>query len=344
MRPDDVRWMGRAIELACNGFAAPNPHVGCVLVRDGRIAGEGHSAAAGGPHAEIRALEAAGEQAQGSTAYVTLEPCNHHGRTGPCSDALVTAGVKRVVYGVADPNSKAGGGAERLKSAGIEVLAGVREEECQKVHKRFLGAMRLGRPWVTVKSAVTLDGKTAWPDGTSQWITGPEAREDGHWFRAALGCVLVGRRTVAYDNPRLTARIEGVERQPLRVVLDPSGRLDGSEAVFGEGEWVWLREPGENLQAEQTVLDSLEPMAVLQFLWERGMTGVLIEGGAATVRRFFEVEAVDELVLYVAPKVFGDGLDWLGRGQAWLPDGKALRLDELKQVGQDFRAVYEFLR
>ena len=320
---DDVRYMERALELAKNGYAAPNPHVGCVIVKDGVIVGEGHSAPAGGPHAEIRALEQAKERALGSTVYVTLEPCNHQGRTGPCSEALIQAGVKRVVYGVEDPNPRAKGGAQRLIRAGIDVENGVLAEKCVENLKPFLTAMKRGRPWVTVKTAMTMDGKIAWPNGESKWITGPEAREDGHRYRVALGSVLVGRRTVEFDDPRLTARIEGELNQPLRVVLDPSGKLDETRRVFHEeGECLWLVNPESVTNKMQTGLLSFDVESILRFLRDKGQTGVLVEGGAGTVRRFFEADLVDELVLYMAPKLFGDGMNWLGLGAAWLPDGK----------------------
>lgn len=329
------------MELARNGYSAPNPHVGCVIVKNGELVGQGASDPAGGPHAEIKALAKAGEEARGATVYVTLEPCNHTGRTGPCSHALMAAGVSRVVVGVKDPNPLAEGGGAYLEAGGVQVEFGVMEDEAREVHHEFLFAMAHKRPWVRVKAAVTLDGKTAWPDGESKWITGPEAREDGHRYRARSGCVLVGRRTVEFDDPRLTARIEGVGKQPLRVVLDPSAKLSGDEALFQQdGETAWLVDPDHISDGRQTAMESMEPAAILAELTGRGQTGVLIEGGAATIRRFFEAELVDELILYVAPKLFGDGLNWMGMGKAWSPDGKRLHLTDFGTLGGDFKLVY----
>jgi diaminohydroxyphosphoribosylaminopyrimidine deaminase/5-amino-6-(5-phosphoribosylamino)uracil reductase len=212
MSPDseiDRRYMARALRQAAQGLntTTPNPRVGCVLVRDGAVVGEGFHLQAGGPHAEIVAMQAAGEAARGATAYVTLEPCSHHGRTPPCADAVIAAGVTRVVAAMVDPNPQvAGRGLERLRQAGIAVTAGVLEQEARELNIGFVSRMTRGRPWLRIKIAATLDGKTALPNGASQWITGPEARRDGHRWRARSCAVMTGIGTLRDDDPRLTVR------------------------------------------------------------------------------------------------------------------------------------------
>src|SRR2546423_1897548 len=231
-------FMREAIELSRRGFPAPNPRVGCVIVRGGEVIGRGYHDHAGGPHAEAVALNEAGARARGSDVFVTLEPCNHQRRTGPCSEALIAAGVKSVTYAVGDPNPRATGGSARLMQAGIDVNQGVLANEAAEVNRVFLTAMRLGRPFVTVKAAMSLDGKiaTLQHSNTStpkpQWITGEPAREMGHTLRAEMGAVLVGAGTVRADNPHLTARIEQVVNQPLRIILDPNDSLPKDAHVF----------------------------------------------------------------------------------------------------------------
>lgn len=320
--------MRLAIREARKGWPAPNPHVGCVLVRDDQVVALGHHAYAGGPHAEAVALALAGDSARGCTAYVTLEPCAHHGRTPPCADALIEAGVARVVVACLDPNPVARGGLECLREAGIEVLAGVLEEQAAAVNERFLTAHRLGRPFVVGKAAVTLDGKIAWPDGQSKWVTGPVARREGHRMRAELGAVLVGRGTVQADDPALTARLRGVHRQPLRVVLDPRGALTGSEQVFQGDGWLWFVErPSREGQVAWR-----GHRALLDELWRRGVTGLLVEGGGVTLRGFLEQDLLDGLALFVAGATFG-------QGRPWLPSGDVLRtewaLRRCRRLGDD---------
>src|SRR5690606_36446060 len=222
-RGADHAFMARALRLAerAAGTTAPNPAVGCVLVRDGRIVGEGFTRPPGGPHAEIVALGAAGAAARGATAYVTLEPCDHTGRTGPCSRALIDAGVARVVCAVLDPNPIAGSGLERLRAAGIDVDVGVLEAAARAVNRGFFARMTRGRPWLRSKLAASLDGRTALANGKSRWITGPDARNDVQRFRARAGAILTGIGTVLADDPRLTVRLdEPPPRPPLRAVVD----------------------------------------------------------------------------------------------------------------------------
>ncbi|MEW6692653.1 MAG: bifunctional diaminohydroxyphosphoribosylaminopyrimidine deaminase/5-amino-6-(5-phosphoribosylamino)uracil reductase RibD [Pseudomonadota bacterium] len=242
MTVDDVRHMARALELARRGLYTthPNPRVGCVIVRDGKVVGEGFHARAGEPHAEIHALRMAGAHARGATAYVTLEPCCHHGRTGPCSHALIEAGVARVVMAMRDPNPKvAGGGEAMLRAAGIEVLSGVLEDEARALNQGFIQRMTQGRPFVRLKWGASLDGRTALANGASQWITGPEARRDVQFQRAQSSAVLSSAETVIRDQARLNVRLsadelgmEGPVRQPVRVILDRTLRMTPQSGVF----------------------------------------------------------------------------------------------------------------
>jgi len=297
----DEQFMRRALELAGSGFTAPNPCVGCIVIQRGVIVGEGFSKPAGGAHAEVVALRQAGELARGATVYVTLEPCNHQGRTGPCSLALIDAGVSRVVYAVADPSPKAKGGGLVLAEAGVIVESGLMQAEASKIHEQFLFSISHQRPFVTTKAAITQDGFLARMDGTSKWISSAEARLDAHRLRAERGAVLVGRGTVEADNPLLTARIEGVVNQPVRVVLDRSSKLSGTEQVFNEdAETIWVRELGGGIPG------------LLADLNERGVRGVLVEGGAETIRGFLEAGLVEEIVLYVGNLMFGEGKPWHG--------------------------------
>ncbi|MBS1708890.1 MAG: bifunctional diaminohydroxyphosphoribosylaminopyrimidine deaminase/5-amino-6-(5-phosphoribosylamino)uracil reductase RibD [Armatimonadetes bacterium] len=338
----DESYMSRAVELATNGWPAPNPRVGCVVVAGGGIVGEGFHDHAGGPHAEVVALQQAGARARGATVYVTLEPCAHQGRTPPCTMALIEAGVKRVVVAVNDPNPLAAGGCDALRQAGIEVVSGVLALEAEKGNERFLTAMRRGRPWVVVKAAVTLDGCTAWPDGRSKWITSDAARLVGHRLRAECGAVCVGWRTVHTDNPSLTARIPGVVNQPLRVVVDPHSRLTGREHVFSqEGSAWWCVE--ETTQPGQTLLDPYGLDALMERMFERGQTGLLVEGGGQTIRTFVESGCIDRLELFVAPKIFGAGVPWM---PPTVPlDGwtERLVLEAATPVGPDVHLSYRVL-
>lgn len=322
--------MDRAVRLARRGFPAPNPHVGCVLVRDDRIVGEGWCPYAGGPHAEAMALAAAGEAARGADAYVTLEPCDHFGRTPPCSLALLNAGVARVFVAVRDENPRAAGGAARLRAAGIPVEFGLREAAARRVAEQFHFAMAYRRPLVVAKAGLSLDGRIALPSGESKWITSPAARRAAHVLRAELGAVLVGYRTVVADDPHLTARIPGVVNPPLRVVLDPRAGLSGGEKVFDDAaETLWIRE-------------DLTPEEVVGRVWERGATGLLVEGGGRTIARFMAAGLVDRLELFVAPRVLGDGPAWCsGLALPRLADAPEFRLRATRRVGPDLRLTLE---
>lgn len=325
IRPkSDADFMRRAIALSRRGMPAPNPHVGCVIVRDGEVVGEGYHHYTGDLHAEANALRQAGEAARGATAYVTLEPCNHFGRQPPCSEALIRAGVARVVVACADPNPKAAGGLQKVAAAGIATQIGFLEEEAAAANQQFLFAVRHRRPRVVLKAACSLDGRIALPSGESQWITGEAARREGHRLRVACGAVLVGRRTVELDDPQLTARIPGVVNQPLRVVLDPQGKLKGTERVFDEAA------------PTRHVTGPIDLPTLLSDLYESGVKGLLVEGGALTAGSFLRAGLIDRLELFMAPKLLGDGPSWVqGLDLPSLADAPQARIREMRRVGSD---------
>nr|WP_255416752.1 bifunctional diaminohydroxyphosphoribosylaminopyrimidine deaminase/5-amino-6-(5-phosphoribosylamino)uracil reductase RibD [Thiohalobacter thiocyanaticus] len=356
---DDIRFMSRALQLARRGLYTtdPNPRVGCVVVRDGRIVGEGWHERAGGPHAEVHALRAAGERARGATAYVTLEPCSHHGRTPPCSEALIEAGVGRVVAGMEDPNPRvAGQGLARLEASGIATEAGVLAAESAALNPGFIQRMRSGRPFVRCKLAMSLDGRTALASGESQWITGPAARADVHRLRARSSAILTGSGTLLGDDPSLTARIEGLDGsavlQPLRVVLDtrlvtpPSAKLlalPGHTLVLTGSDDSGRRRALEAAGAEVAVLpvrdDRLDPVDVLTLLGQREINEVMLEAGPTLAGAVLRAGLVDELVIYLAPHLLGDQ----ARGLFHLPgldtmaDRVALTIEDIRAVGPDWR-------
>lgn len=294
--------MQLAIEASLRGWPAPNPHVGCALVREGVVLAVGHHEQAGGPHAEIEALRIAGD-ARGATAYVTLEPCNHHGRTGPCSQALIAAGVVKVVIAVSDPNPIASGGILALRRAGIEVEIGVGERDARRANYRWLWAMGQQRPFVLAKAAVTPDGFVARLDGTSKWITSESQRASARRLRAKLGSVLVGRGTVEADDPALTVRDPLVPVVPVRLVWDPEGRLGSDWRIFDDAA------PTLRIGRGGDVPSGSWP-EVLAALWERGIAGVMIEGGANTLRRALDAGVVDEIILFRGTELFGAGKRW----------------------------------
>lgn len=328
--------MERARELgeAARGATSPNPSVGAVILDvDGVIAGVGATQPAGGPHAEVVALAEAGERAHRGTAVVTLEPCAHTGRTGPCTEALLAAGIARVVYAVADPNPVAAGGAQVLEAAGVQTEGGVDQEQAAAGALRpWLFAMRRGRPLVTWKFAATLDGRIAAADGTSRWITGPAARADVHRLRAKVDAVMAGSGTVLADDPHLTVRLPGDDgnealaaRQPLRVVVDRRGRVPSSARVL-------------DAAARTLVLDSADPLEALSALQDEGVRHVLLEGGATLAGAFVEAGCVDEVVAYIAPTLLGEGPAALGPAGIGTMS-QALRMHDVRieQFGADVR-------
>jgi diaminohydroxyphosphoribosylaminopyrimidine deaminase/5-amino-6-(5-phosphoribosylamino)uracil reductase len=354
--------MQRALTLAARGLDTtdPNPRVGCVIAQRGRIIGEGWHERAGEAHAEVAALRAAGSQALGATVYVTLEPCCHHGRTPPCVEALSAARVARVVYAVADPNPLVNGqGAEALRAAGIAVEGGLLEREAAELNAGFIKRMRYGRPFVRVKLAMSLDGRTALANGESRWITGEEARTDVQRWRARSSAVLTGVGTVLADDPRLGVRLPVEEaapprRQPLRVVLDPQLRTPVAARLFeGGGEVLiltTLAAPDDARAAELTArgarLESLPAEAgrlalpaVLERLAELEMNEVLVEAGATLAGELLRQSLADELLLYVAPTLLGPG----ARALVALPELQELKdavsftLIETHPIGADLR-------
>ncbi|MET9365363.1 bifunctional diaminohydroxyphosphoribosylaminopyrimidine deaminase/5-amino-6-(5-phosphoribosylamino)uracil reductase RibD [Streptomyces sp. NPDC006632] len=347
----DAAAMRRAIELAARGLGStsPNPVVGCVITdASGTVVGEGFHQRAGGPHAEIHALRDAGERARGGTAHVTLEPCNHTGRTGPCAQALIEAGVARVLYAVADPNPQATGGADTLRAAGIQVGHGLLGDEAEAGNTAWLTSVRLGRPHVTWKYAATLDGRTAATDGTSRWITSAEARADVHRLRAECDAVVVGSGTARTDDPHLAARgIEGAT-QPLRLVVDtdatavkPGARiLDDAAptliAVAQDADAAHLPE-GAVLPLPRAAA-GLDIPALLAALHTRGVRSVLLEGGPTLAGAFVAAGAVDKVVGYLAPALLGAGPTALaGAGITTITEALRLTITEAVRLGPDLR-------
>ncbi len=323
---DDEAYMGRALALAERGrrTVSPNPLVGCVIVADATIVGEGHHARAGQPHAEVVALRAAGARAAGATAYVTLEPCDHRGRTGPCTEALLAAGVARVVAAIRDPFPAAAGGAEHLRTAGVTVDLGVCGDAARRQNEVFLTAVATGRPFVVVKAAVSLDGRTAAADGSSRWLTGAAARERAHALRAEADAVVVGSGTVLADDPALTCRLPDYDGpQPLRVVLDRRGRVGPSARV---------RDAAAPTLVHRGDLDTLLPA-----LWSRDVRSVLVEGGPHAAGAFLRAGLCDKLVVHVAPVLLGErGLPLVaGDWPATLAAAPRLRLDAAEPLGDD---------
>ena len=337
----DERAMRRAIQLSRRGYPAPNPHVGCVIVSGGEIVGEGWHAYAGGPHAEVVALERAGPQARGAEVFVTLEPCNHSGRTGPCSQALLDAGVARVVAACADPNPVARGGLARLQMAGVTTDLGLLADEAADANLRFLTAMKRRRPYVVAKAALSADGRTALSSGESRWLTSEAARAAGRRLRAEMGAVLVGRGTVEADDPQLTARVRGSRNEPVRIVLDPGGRLTGRERVFREpGEVIQVVQEAERGAGHQLVAPyhggEFHLPELLSLLFRRGITGVLVEGGAKTLGAFVRAGLVDRYELFLAPLLLGSGPAWVNDlGIEALVEAPRLTLLRSKLIGPD---------
>ncbi len=324
--PVDEGFLRRALELAqCGPLPDPNPRVGCVVVRDGRIVGEGFHRGAGTPHAEVAALADAGSSASGATAYVTLEPCAHRGRTGPCTEELRRAGIRRVVFAQEDPNPAARGGEAFLRARGLDVVGGVLAEQAAALNRAWTFAMRRGRPMVTWKVAGTLDGHSAAADRSSRWITGPSARQDVHRLRAEVGAVLVGTGTVAADDPALTVRhVAHAGGQPLRVVMGERPLPAGARVLDGTAPHLVIREH--------------DPHVALKTLWERQIRHVLLEGGPTLAAAFLRAGLVDEVVAYIAPKLLGDGPSTVGPlGIGTITDALTFDLLDVQTLGQDAR-------
>ena len=356
---DDHRYMARALELAGRGLytATPNPRVGCVIVSNGAVAGEGWHERAGEAHAEVNALAAAGTRAHGATAYVSLEPCVHQGRTGPCTEALIKAGVTRVVAAVQDPNPLVGGkGGARLQQSGIAVETGLMADEARELNVGFVSRMTRGLPWVRLKVAASLDGKTALANGRSQWITGEEARRDGHHWRARACAVLTGAGTVRDDDPRLTVRDVTTTRQPLRIVVDskletpPAARiLEGGGALVAAAREDKARIAALKAKgAEVIVMPNREGKVELGDLFRelarREINEVHVEAGFRLNGSLVREGLVDELLVYLAPSIIGDK----AQGMFELPEitelagRRQLVVRELRAIGADIRVLARF--
>jgi diaminohydroxyphosphoribosylaminopyrimidine deaminase/5-amino-6-(5-phosphoribosylamino)uracil reductase len=325
MAHDDRYYMGMALDLARKGqgFTSPNPMVGALVVKEGRVVGKGYHRSAGQAHAEIVALREAGESAQGATLYVTLEPCNHVGRTPPCTRAVVRAGIKRAVVAMKDPNPDvAGGGAEYLSGLGIEVILGVCEDEAQRLNEFFVKYVRTKRPFVIVKCAATLDGRIATRTGDSKWVTGEPAREFVHYLRHAVDAIMVGINTIKTDNPRLTTRLKNVaSKDPIRIVLDSRLTIPfGAQVltVASDAE-TWIV-TGDSVSAEKSSALERNNVRVLAAPLKRGridldslmtrlgalgITSLLIEGGSRVLASAFRARIVDKVVFFYAPKILG---------------------------------------
>lgn len=354
----DRHYMARALALAWQGVntTMPNPRVGCVIVKDGEVVGEGWHYQAGQPHAEVLALAEAGERARGATVYVTLEPCAHQGRTPPCADRLVEAGVARVIAAIEDPNQLVNGqGLARLRQAGIVVRCGLMAEEATELNEGFIARMTRGWPWVRLKAATSLDGFIALPDGQSQWITGERARADGHAWRARASAILTGIGTVRADNPAMTVRHVEVTRQPVRVLVDARLEVDEHAALFGAGEvWVAHARPDgwPDDGKRQRLLDRgvrllhlpdadgrhVDLSALLRLMGEAGFNELHVEAGAGLNAALMQAGLVDELLLYVAPALLGGGLHALALPPVPGLDARIrLAWREVTPVGDDLR-------
>ena len=359
----DAHYMARALELARKGLYSthPNPRVGCVIVRDGQVVGEGWHVRAGEPHAEVHALRQAGELARGACAYVTLEPCSHHGRTPPCAEALVKAGVARVVAAMQDPNPQvAGQGLKRLADVGIEVASGVLEAEARALNPGFLKRMEHGLPFVRVKLAMSLDGRTAMASGESQWITGPAARSAVQRLRARSSVVLTSAQSVLADNARMTVRADelgldadstalAMARPPLRVLIDGRLRLPLTAPFFQAGPVLVVTAAAPVAQYAQAGHDLLslpgadghvDLPALLRELARRGASEVLVEAGPGLAGAFAQQGLVDEYQLFIAAKFLGSSarplLDW---PLARMSEAQALNITDMRAVGDDWRVT-----
>ena len=352
----DHRWMARALELAARGLytTTPNPRVGCVIVREGEVVGEGWHVRAGEAHAEVIALAQAGGRARGADVYLSLEPCSHYGRTPPCVDALIEAGVARVIVAMEDPNPQVDGrGLARLRESGIEVRCGLLRDEARELNVGFCSRMARGRPWVRVKVAASLDGTTALNNGASQWITGEQARADGHAWRARACAVLTGVGTVRADDPRLDVRLVATERQPLRILVDSRLAVDLDSRMVRAGGLLIATAATGFVDKERELRDRgceivhlpdgdgrVDLKALMHELSNRSLNEIHVEAGFRLNGALLAAGCVDELLVYLAPKLLGPG-----NGMLELPaferleQGVQLRIRSAQGVGDDVRIL-----
>lgn len=354
--PADHEFMGQALLLAGRGLytTTPNPRVGCVVVNDGAVVGTGWHEKAGLPHAEVLALAAAGARARGATLYLNLEPCSHHGRTPPCVDAIIAAGVKRIVAAIQDPNPKvAGMGFAKLRAAGIAVEHGLKEDEARELNIGFFARMTRGRPWVRMKIAASLDGRTALANGKSQWITGEVARQDGHRWRARACAVLTGFGTVRDDDPQLNVRGVDTPRQPLKIIVDSKIETSPSVRMLKEGKTLVVGAVNDAKKiaalkavgAETAIISNaggkVELFKLMEELARRELNEIHIEAGTKLNGSLLQAGVVDELLVYLAPSIIGDS----GRGMFSLPEltelsqTTGLKIREIERVGAEIRIL-----
>ena len=345
----DRAMMQRALALAEKGLytTTPNPRVGCVVTRDEKLVGEGWHEKAGGPHAEVVGLDVAGAQAAGATVYVSLEPCKHYGRTPPCVEKIIRSGVKRVVAAMRDPNPKAAGGGAVLEAAGIRFEHGLMEEEARELNIGFVSRLTRRRPWVRMKIAATLDGRTALPDGSSKWITGPEARRDAHRWRARACAILTGAGTVRADDPRLTVREVETPRQPLRVIIDSRLETPKSARILEGGNVLMFAArageapPGAEVVVLPDANHKVELPAMLEELARRRVNELHVEAGFRLNGSLLREGCVDEFLLYINPSFLGDS----AQGMVDLPPVEGLetrprlRILSVERFGDDLRIL-----
>ncbi|CAM5319833.1 bifunctional diaminohydroxyphosphoribosylaminopyrimidine deaminase/5-amino-6-(5-phosphoribosylamino)uracil reductase RibD [Alcaligenes faecalis] len=355
---EDVIWMRQALELAEKSLyiSAPNPRVACLIVRDGQLLASGSTQQAGGPHAEVMALRQAKERGvsvAGATFYVTLEPCSHHGRTPPCADALIKAGAGRVVFSMYDPNPLvAGNGVSRLRQAGITVDGPLCVEQALAINAGFFARMTRGRPWLWMKMAASLDGRSALPDGRSQWITGPQARDDGHHWRARSCVVLTGIGTVHADNPLMNVRAVSTPRPPIKAVLDTHLRMDPKAALLdGTPCWVFSHRRDPELEAELADRNAqvipmplhegqVDVRAVLDWMTDQQINEVHAEAGARLSGALIDAGVVDQLLMYLAPKILGQGRGVADITElAGLDDVEPFEFTDVRLLGADLRVL-----
>jgi diaminohydroxyphosphoribosylaminopyrimidine deaminase / 5-amino-6-(5-phosphoribosylamino)uracil reductase len=358
--PQDAIYMQQALHCAAQaiGLSDPNPRVGCVITSpEGKIIGRGHTQQAGGPHAEIMALRdaaAQGESVVGATVFVTLEPCAHQGRTPPCTQALVAAGIKKVIAAVQDPNPLvAGQGFAQLRAVGVMVQVGLHEQEAIELNIGFFSRMQRARPWVRLKSAISLDGRTALPNGVSQWITGPAARTDGHAWRKRAGALLTGVGTVLQDNPRLDVRLNTTQYQPLRVIIDSHLRTPANARILAPPGQVIIYSANpevDHVQALQaqgieviqypTLNGRVDLGAVLTDLAQRSVNELHIEAGHQLGGAFVQAGLVDEYLIYLAPKLLGNGLALAALPELnQLQNAVPLTFQSVEKIGDDLRIL-----
>ena len=344
----DHAMMRRALALAEKGLytTTPNPRVGCVVTRGDTVVGEGWHEQAGGPHAEVIALGQAGERSAGATAYVTLEPCNHQGRTAPCVDLIQEKKIKRVVAAMLDPNPRAAHGGVKLAAAGIDFQHGLMEDEARELNIGFVSRMTRGRPWVRMKIAATLDGRTALADGRSQWITGPEARKDGHRWRARACAILTGIGTVKADDPRLTVRDVETTRQPLRVVVDSRLEISEKAKVLSDGALIFCAvEPRKYPNAEIHKIANphgkVDLPAMLEELVRRGVNELHVEAGFRLNGSLVREGCVDEFLIYLNPSLLGDAAQGMVDlpGFSSLDERVKMKIASVERIGDDIRIL-----